>query len=233
MGTKKGILVLSVVCLVWTLISCAGANRQVNGTAIGSATGAGIGAILGQAIEGDTEGTLIGAGIGAIIGGIAGNQMGGYMDRQEQDLRQAVAVSEAASIQRTNAAVAAAESAGIRRTQEALIATFRSDILFDFNSAMLKPGAYVELARVAEVLKKYPLSAIRVEGHTDAQGAERYNHDLSQRRAEAVKGALVQLGVDPARIAAVGYGESQPVSSSDAMNRRVTIVITPTSGAVG
>ena len=65
------------------------------------------------------------------------------------------------------------------------------------------------------------------EGHTDTRGSEVYNQQLSQRRAEAVKQALVQRGVDPTRIQAIGYGETQPVSSSDAMNRRVNIVIDP------
>jgi len=134
------------------------------------------------------------------------------MDNQERALRDAMAQSEAASI---------------RRDQDVLTATFKSDMFFDTNSSQLKPGAYNELNRITNVLNNYPQTTIRVEGHTDARGSDQYNQQLSERRAMAVKNALAQQGVNPSRIEAVGYGESQPISSSDAMNRRVNIVINP------
>ena len=208
---------MTVCILTFSLVSCAAPpTRRQQTTGGGAAVGAGVGAILGQAIGRDTESTLIGAGIGALLGGIAGNQIGAYMDRQEQALRNAVAVSEAASIQ---------------RSQNVLTATFKSDIFFDFDSYILKPGAYSEIARVANVLNSYPQTTITVEGHTDSTGAETYNQTLSERRAQAVKNALVQRGVDGRRIMTVGYGESQPISSINAQNRRVNIVITPIQAA--
>ena len=94
---------------------------------------------------------------GALVGGLAGHQIASYMDRQEQQLRDAVAQSDAVSIS---------------RTQNVLTATFKGDVLFDFNSAMLKPGAYTEIDRVARVLSQYPQTMVRVEGHTDAIGSE-------------------------------------------------------------
>lgn len=200
------------------LCSCAGPTQQQRGTKTGVLIGAAGGAILGQVIGRDTEATLLGAGIGAALGGLAGNQIGAYMDRQEQELRSALAASEAVSIQ---------------RTQNVLTATFRSEILFDFDSYALKPGAYAEIGRVANVLNRYPQTTIRVEGHTDATGSETYNQTLSERRAEAVKNALVQRGVDPRRIQTVGFGESQPISSNNAINRRVNIVIIPISQQAG
>jgi outer membrane protein OmpA-like peptidoglycan-associated protein len=108
-----------------------------------------------------------------------------------------------------------------------LTATFKGDVFFDFDSAVLKPGAYTEINRIAGVLRQYPQTRITVAGHTDATGSEAYNLKLSQRRANAVRNALVQRGVDARRIHTVGYGESQPISSVDAMNRRVEIIITP------
>ena len=203
---------LMAVILAMVLAGCAASTHQERHTGTGAAIGAGVGAILGQAIGKDTEGTLIGAGVGAVLGGLAGNQVGAYMDRQETALRNAIAQSEAASIQ---------------REQDVLTATFKSDVFFDYDSDELKPGALAELARVATVLNNYPQTLIRVEGHTDSRGSEAYNQGLSERRAEAVKNALVQRGVDPMRIQSVGYGESQPISSSDALNRRVNIVIDP------
>ena len=208
-ATASRILILA---LALSLASCAGQTQQQKGTAIGAGVGAGLGAILGQAIGGNTEGTLIGAGIGAALGGVAGNQVGRYMDQQEQDLRNAIGASEAASI---------------RREEDILTATFKSEAFFDYNSSSLKPGAYTEISRVSSILNKYPHTRIQIAGHTDSKGSEQYNLDLSNRRAEAVKNALVQRGVDPMRIEAIGYGESMPISSSDAMNRRVEVIIVP------
>ena len=104
---------------------------------------------------------------------------------------------------------------------------FKSGVMFDFDSATLKPGGQAEVARVATVLNKYPQTMLRVEGHTDTKGSEDYNQQLSERRAVSVKNALIQQGVDERRISTVGFGESQPISSSDAANRRVNIVIMP------
>lgn len=209
---KKVIIAILSVTVAASLMSCAGATRQQKGTATGAVIGGAAGAGLGQAIGHDTESTLIGAGIGALVGALAGNQIGAYMDRQEQELRDAMAYNEATSIQRTG---------------DVLTATFQSEVFFDFDSASLKPGAYTEIDRVANVLKKYPQTTIRVEGHTDSTGSEVYNQGLSERRAQAVKAALVQRGLDPARIQPVGFGESQPISSDNATNRRVNVVIIP------
>jgi outer membrane protein OmpA-like peptidoglycan-associated protein len=209
---NKTITVMVNLMLVLCIFSCAGTTRKESGAKTGVLIGAAGGAILGQVIGGDTEATLIGAGVGAVVGGLAGHQIGAYMDKQEQELRDAMAESDAVSIQ---------------RTQDVLTATFKSDICFDFDSSALKAGAYTEIARVANVLNKYPQTTIRVEGHTDTTGPETYNQELSERRAQSVKNALTQRGVDPRRIQTVGFGESQPISSSDALNRRVSIVIIP------
>ncbi len=210
---KKVITLMLIMSLCWFMFSCAEASRSRKGLGAGAVIGAMGGALLGQAIGGDTESTLIGAGIGTIVGGVAGQQIGAYMDRQEAELRSAVAATEAASI---------------RRTGDILTATFRSEVLFDFDSFILKPGAHFELGRVADVLIKYPLTNIRIEGHTDSTGSEQYNQILSEKRAGAVKNELVQRGVSASRIQTIGFGESQPISSSNAMNRRVNIVIIPT-----
>lgn len=208
--------ILLSVALIASLSSCASLDtNQKQGTAIGAGVGAGVGAALGQAIGGDKEATMLGAGIGAVLGGVAGNQVGNYMDNQERELRNVMASSEAASI---------------RRSQDVLVATFKGETFFNHDSTVLLPGGYREISRIATVLTKYNQTQIEVGGHTDSTGSEQYNQQLSQRRAEAVKNALVQQGIAPARITTVGYGESQPVSSSHAMNRRVEIVIIPVSG---
>jgi outer membrane protein OmpA-like peptidoglycan-associated protein len=134
------------------------------------------------------------------------------MDQQEQRLQAAAAQSEAMSV---------------ARTQDVLTATFKSDVMFDFDSAILKPGAFADIDRIAGVLNQFPQTVVRVEGHTDSKGSEGYNQELSERRANAVKNALVQRGVNAQRVVALGYGESMPISSNDALNRRVNVVIIP------
>lgn len=212
---KKLLILALVTTMAW---GCAQpTNRTQQGAMVGTGVGAAAGAGLGQAIGGDTEGTLLGAGIGAVVGGLAGGGIGRYMDNQEKVLRQEFAASDAANVQ---------------RNANLLAVTFKSDVLFDVDSAALKPGAYPEIQRVAEVLNQYPQTRITVAGHTDGTGSEQYNQQLSERRAQSVKDALLQSGVQASRITTAGYGESQPVASNYTpegrqMNRRVVVTIAP------
>ena len=211
---RGSLAAVAVSFLALSVFACASyqqASKAQKGAVIGGATGAATGAVVGSHVGG-TKGTIIGGIAGALVGGLAGHQIGAYMDRQEQELQAVAAQSEAMSV---------------ARSQDVLIATFKSDILFDFDSSVMKPGAYAEIDRVANIVNKYPQTMLRVEGHTDSSGSESYNQQLSERRAMGVKNALVQQGVNPDRILTIGYGESMPVSSSAALNRRVNIVIIP------
>ncbi|MDT8440099.1 MAG: OmpA family protein [Desulfuromonadales bacterium] len=211
---KLSVLVLSVL-LIW---GCAQPMSQTQkGAAVGTGVGAAVGAGLGQAIGGDTKATLIGAGIGAAVGAMAGGGIGRYMDNQEKALRQSFAASEAANIQ---------------RNADLLAVTFKSDMLFDVDSATIKPGAAPEINRVADVLVNYPLTTILIAGHTDSTGSESYNQGLSERRALSVHNALLNQGVAAQRMTTVGYGETQPIAdnttaSGRQLNRRVVVTITP------
>ncbi len=210
---------LKIIVVLTTLAAfgCAsmGAKEQT-GTAVGAGAGAVIGGAIGAATgkHNQREKVAIGAATGALIGGVLGNRVGAYMDKQEQDLRNAMA----STVAQNNATIQ-------RNSEQMLTATFKSDLFFDVNSATIKPGGYAELDRVAQVLSQYPQTFIRVEGHTDQTGSEEHNQVLSERRANAVKNALTQKGVDPARVSAVGMGECCPVSSENAANRRVSIVL--------
>lgn len=116
-----------------------------------------------------------------------------------------------------------------QRTDRGLVATL-GDIVFDTNGATLKPGAMNGIDRLTAFLKAHPERKVTIEGYTDSTGSEAYNEDLSQRRAESVREALIARGINPDRIRAVGRGESAPVASNNTsagrqLNRRVEVVI--------
>jgi len=105
-----------------------------------------------------------------------------------------------------------------------------SDVLFDFNKYMLKPGAREKMAKVSGILLAYPGLRIQLEGHTDSIGSDDYNQKLSEQRANAVRDYLVEQGVPGETVTAVGFGKSQPVASNDTAegrqrNRRVDMVV--------
>jgi outer membrane protein OmpA-like peptidoglycan-associated protein len=104
------------------------------------------------------------------------------------------------------------------------------DVLFDLNSANLKPTARERLAKVAGILIAYPDIHVEVDGYTDNTGAADYNQQLSQQRADTVRNYLVQQGVPASSIEAKGFGESDPIASNDSpegrrQNRRVDLVV--------
>jgi outer membrane protein OmpA-like peptidoglycan-associated protein len=114
-----------------------------------------------------------------------------------------------------------------RETARGLIVNV-SDVLFDTGQHTLTSGARERLATVAGILLAYPGLSLEVDGHTDSVGDDDYNQALSERRAESVRGYLIQRGIPTTAIAALGYGESQPVASNDIrrrQNRRVELVV--------
>lgn len=200
------------------LSGCVPQTKTQAGATYGTAGGAVAGALIGQAAGRDTESTLIGAAIGAAVGGLSGAGIGHMMDKQEQQMREALAASNAAAV---------------KREGNLLSVVLRGDVTFDSNSAVVRPGLYDELNRIAKVLVQYPQTVIRVEGHTDSTGSESYNWDLSRRRAESVRNLLVQRGVSSSRMEVVAFGESSPIATNATeagrqRNRRVEIKIAPT-----
>jgi OOP family OmpA-OmpF porin len=101
---------------------------------------------------------------------------------------------------------------------------------FETNSGALRPGAAGSLADAVMTFNLYPELVVEVADHTDSDGAESYNLDLSQRRAQTVQSYLIDAGIDAARLSARGYGEVQPIASNataagKAQNRRVVLRI--------
>ncbi len=107
----------------------------------------------------------------------------------------------------------------------------KQKVFFATAKTRILARSYQLLNEVAKALKDMPKIEIRIEGHTDSRGRNRYNQRLSDGRANSVRTYLIQRGVDASRMRAVGYGEDKPVASNRtragrAMNRRVEFMIT-------
>jgi len=106
----------------------------------------------------------------------------------------------------------------------------QEDIYFDFDKSTLTPSAQDNLLRKAEWLRANPDATVTIEGNCDERGTNEYNLALGDRRAEAAKAFLVDLGIDPARITTISYGEERPVDPRHneeawAKNRRDHFVV--------
>lgn len=119
-----------------------------------------------------------------------------------------------------------------KATDRGLVVTL-GDVLFATGRAELKGSVPSNLSKLAAFLNEYPDRSVIIEGHTDSVGAEGYNRDLSQRRADTVKSYLMRQGVGPNRVVASGLGEGSPVADNTSVtgrqqNRRVEVIISNT-----
>jgi peptidoglycan-associated lipoprotein len=109
--------------------------------------------------------------------------------------------------------------------RERAMASIQAPIYFDFDRSELKPEAREVLNQKAEAMRQYPDIRIRIEGHCDERGTVEYNLALGERRAEAARAYLIDLGIDPDRMTTVSYGEERPAvpesnEAAWAQNRR-------------
>ena len=204
---------LSVIALA-SAVTLAGCTNP-DGTAYNTGTGAGVGAVVGglfgRAVSDDkAAGTII----GGVIGGAIGGAIGADLDRQEAALRASMG-----------------DSVSIINTGSQLIVSLPESITFATNSAVVKSSLVSNLNTLAHSMNDYPNTTIEVVGHTDNTGTSAYNQALSEQRARAVRGILINT-VTPSRVVAYGVGETRPVASNASAegrqaNRRVEIFITP------
>ena len=123
-----------------------------------------------------------------------------------------------------------------KQTERGIVMTM-GDVLFNVDQANLTAGGVQTLQKLAEVMREHPDRNVMVEGFTDSTGSEEHNLTLSQRRAEAVRSALMNMGVEGTRISTRGYGEAYPVASNAnsadrQLNRRVEIVLSDAGRSV-
>ncbi len=106
-----------------------------------------------------------------------------------------------------------------------------TDLLFDYDSSVLRPDAQESLLKLGQLIRQNPQASFIIDGHTDSFGSPVYNQTLSERRALSVKMWVAQAaGIDPARIQTRGWGSRRPLVQggtveSQQLNRRVEIVI--------
>ena len=199
--------VLTLAALMPLVVSCA-MNKAEKGAIIGAGAGGVVGGVIGKA----TGSTVRGAIIGAVVGGVAGAVIGHQMDKQAEELAYEL------------------PGATVQRIGEGITVTFPEGLLFGFDSDQIGATAQDNLRRFAASLQKYPNTRTLIVGHTDSDGSDAYNMDLSNRRAQSAANFITGEGVDPARIGTAGRGESEPIAtnSSDAgrqLNRRVEVAI--------
>lgn len=106
----------------------------------------------------------------------------------------------------------------------------KQTVFFDFNKAKIKPVSFAMLDEVALALKEHSTIKVRIEGHTDSKGNDKFNKKLSQKRADAVRKYLIDKGVAGDRMEAKGYGEEVPIADNRTdegrgQNRRVEFFI--------
>ena len=123
-----------------------------------------------------------------------------------------------------------------KKTDRGMVLTL-GDVLFDTGRAELKSGALSTLDKLADFMKQNTERTIQVEGFTDSVGSDDYNMDLSQRRADTVREAVLSRGIAAERVKARGYGKQYSVASNGnaagrQLNRRVEIVISDETGQI-
>jgi len=184
-----------------------GANQK-KGTTIGAAGGGVAGAIIGH----KTGSTARGAIIGAAVGGAAGAIIGNRMDTQAEKLAREL------------------EDAQVSRVGEGIAVTFDSGILFPFDSSELTSEARSNLRKLAESLQAETRTEVMILGHTDSDGSDSYNQQLSERRGRSAENYLASLDVVSSRLVSRGRGEAEPIASNGTeegrrQNRRVEVAI--------
>ena len=121
-----------------------------------------------------------------------------------------------------------------KKTERGLVITL-GDVLFDTNQSQLRSGGVRSVRKLADFFSQYPQRTVMIEGFTDSVGGDSANQQLSERRADSVRTALVGMGVGSERITWRGYGEAYPIAGNDTpagrqQNRRVEMVVSDEEG---
>ncbi|WP_228292267.1 OmpA family protein [Candidatus Thiothrix anitrata] len=202
-----------IAALAATLLAGCGANGEMTRAQQGALIGGVAGAVLGKSTGDHHDKRAL---VGAVVGGLAGAAVGNYMDQQEAALRQSLQGS----------------GVEVQRHNDNIVLTMPDAITFATGQSAIQPQFYPVLNSLANTLNQFADTRIQIAGHTDSVGSDASNLQLSQQRANSVRGYLAGAGVMAQRMQAVGYGESRPVADNAseagrANNRRVEITLIP------
>ena len=166
--------------------------------------------------------------------------------RQSSNAQQQAAVSQQQAVMaqqqaadaesRNRALEAQLRDLNARKTERGMVVTI-GDVLFDTGRSELKAGGQHNIEKLSGFLKAYPQRKAMIEGYTDSVGSDSLNQALSTRRADAVRSALVNLGVGGERLTTQGFGELRPVAGNDTaggrqQNRRVEVLLSDAAGMI-
>ncbi len=213
---KLNVYVLSTALLAGSFLTGCNTVKNANNTqkaaVVGATAGAVLGGVLGNNV-GSKNNSALGAVLGGVIGGTGGAIIGKNMDKQPQEIENAI------------------PGARVERVGEGIkVVLNENTVNFNFDSAELTSTASSNLDKIVKVFKQNPKTQIMIYGYTDSVGKDEYNMKLSRSRANAVKAYMGSKGIGAKRITSQGMGEADPIASNDtkegqAKNRRVEFAI--------
>ncbi len=225
---KRSAAMLTLASLV-LVTGCATMNehRTATGAVAGGLIGGGAGALIDKdnpwrgALIGTAAGSLLGAGVGHVL-----QKQKEAFDRIEylETQQQTVVLQQPAVVGSTEPPK--------QIKAEALMVRIPAEVLFAVGASSLTPAGAMKVRDMASILREYPDSDVYVHGYTSSEGDDKLNFELSQRRAEVVKGALITEGIAATRLFAVGMGSSNPIADNNTefgrvQNRRVELYVVP------
>lgn len=207
-SNKITLFISLVLAVSLTISGCSNWSKTAKGGVIGAGAGAAAGAVVGKTLGNTAAGALAGAAVGGTVGAIIGRQM----DKKAAELEEEL------------------ENAKIQRVEEGIAVSFDSGLLFDFDSAQLRPEAMENLKQLAQMMGEDDNTELLIVGHTDSVGDERYNQNLSERRAAMAARYMSTQGISRSRIDVDGRGETEPIADNDTEagrqeNRRIEVAI--------
>lgn len=207
--TNELIAAVAFVVVLASAFGCASwGDQQKKGAAIGAAGGGAVGAVIGHKTGSTARGAIVGAAVGGAAGAIIGNRMDAQAEKLSEEL----------------------EDAQVSRVGEGIAVTFDSGILFPFDSAEVTSEARSNLRKLADSLQSEERTEVMIVGHTDSDGSDSYNQQLSERRGRAAEDYLASQNVGSSRLVSRGRGEAEPIASNGteegrSQNRRVEVAI--------
>jgi outer membrane protein OmpA-like peptidoglycan-associated protein len=209
MNILKVSLIISLLFAVTLLLfGCSSWSNTTKGAVIGTGAGAAVGAVIGKTL-GHTAAGAIG---GAVVGGTVGAIIGQNMDKKARELEKEI------------------DGVTVQRVEEGIAVSFDSGILFDFDSATLRPEGFDNLRKLTRIINRDNDTTLMIVGHTDSRGNDEYNQRLSERRAQSASTYMISQGLSSSRIQIIGRGEYEPIADNETdagrqKNRRIEVAI--------